>query len=98
MDSQNDADVGCSPSWSPVSNWTVAGGCLDNTVAYESFYSPINDEETVESGPKSLLVLRRPSSESGPCEITREFRIHRFPLIVWFDIVFECREQIRIME
>lgn len=46
---------------------------MDNTVAYESFYSPINDEETVESGPKSLLVLRRPSSESGPCEITLRF-------------------------
>lgn len=89
MVSSKDGDVSCSPSWSPAVNWTVAGGCLENTVAYESFYSPINDEETVESDPKLPLILRRPSPESGPCEITREFRIRRFTLIVWFDIVFE---------
>ncbi|XP_038898715.1 uncharacterized protein LOC120086241 [Benincasa hispida] len=73
MDSQNDGDVSCSPSWSPAANWTVAGGCLENTVAYESFYSPINGDETVESGSKSPLVLRCPSPESGPCEITLRF-------------------------
>ncbi|KAL0561866.1 hypothetical protein IC582_002311 [Cucumis melo] len=70
MVSSKDGDVSCSPSWSPAVNWTVAGGCLENTVAYESFYSPINDEETVESDPKLPLILRRPSPESGPCEIT----------------------------
>ncbi|XP_023004459.1 uncharacterized protein LOC111497761 isoform X2 [Cucurbita maxima] len=73
MDSQNDVNVGCSPSWSSVTNWAVAGGCLDSTVAYESFYYPINEEETLDSGPKLSLVLRRPSLESGPCEITLHF-------------------------
>ncbi|XP_022959766.1 uncharacterized protein LOC111460741 isoform X1 [Cucurbita moschata] len=73
MDSQNDVDVGCSPSWSSVTNWLVAGGCLDSTVAYESFYYPTNEEETLDSGPKLPLVLRRPSLESGPCEITLHF-------------------------
>ncbi|KAG6575694.1 hypothetical protein SDJN03_26333, partial [Cucurbita argyrosperma subsp. sororia] len=73
MGSQNDGDVSCSPSWWPDANWTVAGGCLENTVVYESFYSPIDEEETVEFGHKSPLVLCRPSPESGPCEITLRF-------------------------
>jgi len=65
-------------SWSSSTNWTVSGGSLANSVAFESYLSPIDYNEaeaTADSTTtsKSPLVLRPTSPDSGPCEIKSEF-------------------------
>ncbi|XP_052193264.1 uncharacterized protein LOC127801843 isoform X2 [Diospyros lotus] len=55
-----------------LTNWTVAGGSLQVSCTVESSDSPI-DSETVFAEPKPRLVLKRPSPDSGPCEITINF-------------------------
>ncbi|GLT54745.1 hypothetical protein SLA2020_279190 [Shorea laevis] len=63
-------------SWSSSTNWTVSGGSLVNSVAFESNISPIDYNEaeaeaTADSTTtsKSPLILRPTSPDSGPCEI-----------------------------
>ncbi|XP_004306545.1 PREDICTED: uncharacterized protein LOC101298741 isoform 2 [Fragaria vesca subsp. vesca] len=68
METQND-DVS---SWSSDTNWSVAGGALVDRVTFESSLSPI-DGDAPNSTAGSSLILRPPSPDSGPCEITINF-------------------------
>ncbi|KAL6129931.1 hypothetical protein ACLB2K_068313 [Fragaria x ananassa] len=68
METQND-DVS---SWSSATNWSVAGGALVDRITFESSLSPI-DGDAPNSAAGSSLILRPPSPDSGPCEITINF-------------------------
>ncbi|KAK3030780.1 hypothetical protein RJ639_035445 [Escallonia herrerae] len=56
-----------------ATNWTVSGGSLEASVTFESSDSPIASD-AVDSVRKSRLILRPPSPDSGPCEITLSFK------------------------
>ncbi|KAF2319547.1 hypothetical protein GH714_016921 [Hevea brasiliensis] len=68
-------------SWSSATNWIVAGGCLDNSVTFESSLSLVDDDKddnhdqssTMSSAAKSPLILYPPSPDSTSCEITITF-------------------------
>lgn len=61
--------------WSSQTNWTVSAGSLKDCITFESSLSSLNDggdeagATTVDSKPKSPLILHPSSSDSGPCEI-----------------------------
>ncbi|XP_039158764.1 uncharacterized protein LOC120288874 [Eucalyptus grandis] len=56
--------------WNIVAtSWTVSAGRLADSVAVESPLSPI-DDDTAGSAPKTPLLLRPPSPDRSPCEIT----------------------------
>ncbi|KAL9226451.1 hypothetical protein vseg_002264 [Gypsophila vaccaria] len=63
-----------SPS-SPSSSWPILGGCLEDVVTCESSISAIDDSGCGAdlTTRKSPLVLRRPSLDSPPCEISLLF-------------------------
>ncbi|KAJ6750872.1 hypothetical protein OIU85_001413 [Salix viminalis] len=66
-------------SWTAATNWTIAGGSLVDSLAFESSLSPITDEDnddqdqfsTVDSKSKSPVILYAPTSDPAPCEITK---------------------------
>ncbi|KAJ6777556.1 40S RIBOSOMAL PROTEIN S27 [Salix koriyanagi] len=68
-------------SWTAATNWTIAGGSLVDSLAFESSLSPITDEDnndqdqfsTVDSKSKSPVILYAPTSDPAPCEITINF-------------------------
>ncbi|GAB4828075.1 hypothetical protein Ancab_034990 [Ancistrocladus abbreviatus] len=53
-----------------TSSWPVIRGSLDDTVTYESSLSISDSDSVAAIRRKPTLVLRRPTSESPPCEIT----------------------------
>lgn len=59
-------------SCSSATDWTVVGGSLNTSVAFETSDSPI-DSETLYSKRKPPLILKPPSSDCGPCEIKLSF-------------------------
>ncbi|KAF8010057.1 hypothetical protein BT93_J0891 [Corymbia citriodora subsp. variegata] len=59
--------------WNTVAtSWTVSAGRLADSVAVESPLSPI-DDGAAGSAPKAPLLLRPPSPDRSPCEITISF-------------------------
>ncbi|XP_019169185.1 PREDICTED: uncharacterized protein LOC109165040 [Ipomoea nil] len=54
-----------SPSSDAVTNWQIAHGSLESAVTFESSDSPIDPD----SIPKSPVIVKPPSLDSGPCEI-----------------------------
>ncbi|KAJ6424687.1 hypothetical protein OIU84_025454 [Salix udensis] len=68
-------------SWTAATNWTIAGGSLVDSLAFESSLSPITNEDnndqdqfsTVDSKSKSPVILYAPTSDPAPCEITINF-------------------------
>ncbi|KAJ6964631.1 hypothetical protein NC652_002778 [Populus alba x Populus x berolinensis] len=68
-------------SWTAATNWTIAGGSLVDSLAFESSLSLITHDDnndqgqfsTVDSKSKSPLVLYAPAPDSAPCEITINF-------------------------
>ncbi|XP_056169151.1 uncharacterized protein LOC115693459 [Syzygium oleosum] len=59
--------------WSGVAtSWTVSAGRLADSVTVESPLSPI-DDGAVGSAPRAPLLLRPPSPDRSPCEITVSF-------------------------
>ncbi|KAK3409117.1 hypothetical protein EUGRSUZ_J01280 [Eucalyptus grandis] len=59
--------------WNIVAtSWTVSAGRLADSVAVESPLSPI-DDGAAGSTPKTPLLLRPPSPDRSPCEITISF-------------------------
>ncbi|KAJ6948438.1 hypothetical protein NC651_002699 [Populus alba x Populus x berolinensis] len=68
-------------SWTAATNWTIAGGSLFDSLAFESSLSLITHDDnndqgqfsTVDSKSKSPLVLYAPAADSAPCEITINF-------------------------
>ncbi|XP_050385777.1 uncharacterized protein LOC126802228 [Argentina anserina] len=68
METENDDTSSCRSS----TNWSVAGGALENRVTFESSLSPI-DGESPNCTTGSSIILRPPSPDSGPCEITINF-------------------------
>ncbi|KAK6928755.1 hypothetical protein RJ641_004960 [Dillenia turbinata] len=59
-------------SWTSETNWAITQGSLDSTVAFESSLSPLADD-SLNSSPKTPLILKPPSIDSGPCEIKISF-------------------------
>ncbi|KAH9611988.1 hypothetical protein KSS87_007150 [Heliosperma pusillum] len=62
------------------SSWTIISGSLDEAITCESTEIAIDD-----SNRKSPLILRRPSPDSGPCEITS---ITSFPSLIISPLIF----------
>ncbi|KAF7831747.1 uncharacterized protein G2W53_014080 [Senna tora] len=60
--------------WSSQTNWTVASGSLQDCITFESsLSSSADDDGTVDSSPKSPLILYPSSPDSGSCEIKINF-------------------------
>ncbi|EYU29036.1 hypothetical protein MIMGU_mgv1a017393mg [Erythranthe guttata] len=55
--------------WSFETNWVVARGSLEASVAVESSDYPIPELDPETPAPKSPLVLKPPVPDSAPCEI-----------------------------
>ncbi|KAK9683005.1 hypothetical protein RND81_10G112000 [Saponaria officinalis] len=65
--------ISAMPETSTSSSWPILRGCFDDVVTCESSISAVDDSCSDHTSPKSPLVLRRPSLDSGPCEITLLF-------------------------
>ncbi|KAI9116713.1 hypothetical protein K1719_012371 [Acacia pycnantha] len=65
--------------WSSQTNWTIASGSLQECITFESSLSLANEggdeveATTLDSVPKSSLILYPASADSGPCEIKISF-------------------------
>ncbi|GAB4832579.1 hypothetical protein Ancab_006596 [Ancistrocladus abbreviatus] len=55
-----------------TTSWSIFHGSLDDTVTYESSLSAVDSDSVAVIRREPPLVLRRPSSESPPCEITND--------------------------
>ncbi|XP_012847364.1 PREDICTED: uncharacterized protein LOC105967309 [Erythranthe guttata] len=60
--------------WSFETNWVVARGSLEASVAVESSDYPIPELDPETPAPKSPLVLKPPVPDSAPCEIKISFQ------------------------
>ncbi|KAL7126131.1 hypothetical protein ABFS83_14G165100 [Erythranthe nasuta] len=60
--------------WSSETNWVIAHGSLEASVAVESSDYPIPEPDPETPAPKSPLVLNPPMPDSGPCEIKISFQ------------------------
>ena len=75
MDIKN-LDLSLISSTRKSSSWPIVSGSLDHVVTCESSFSAVDSDD---SSRKHPLILRRPSLDSDPCEITSMFSF----LLLW---------------
>lgn len=59
--------------WSYQTNWFIAHGSLESSVAVESSDHPIAEPDPESAAAQSPLILKPSGSDSAPCEIKSIF-------------------------
>lgn len=73
METENLDDISLISATTKTSSWPIIRGTLDDAITSESSISAVDSDLAVHETPKPPLILRRPSPDSGPCEITISF-------------------------